>query len=75
MQGRNYGQETEHVKLGHVKIDLTHFRAYFRVHCQIPVSTGVGVFVGTPWCVLHRHPELSWAFPWSSSCTLPCAFS
>ena len=31
---------------------------------KLPVSTVVGVFVGTPWCVLHRSPQLSWGFPW-----------
>ena len=38
---------------------------------KFPVSTPVGVFAGTPWCVLLRNPQL----PWTSSCTLPCAFS
>ena len=38
---------------------------------KFPVSTVVGVFVGTPWRVLHRSPQLSWAFPWTSSCRSP----
>ena len=42
---------------------------------KFPVSALVGVFVGTPRCVLHSNPQLSWAFQWTSSCTLPCAFS
>ena len=29
------GQETKHVKIGHVKIDRAHFRVHFRVHWTI----------------------------------------
>ena len=31
----NFGQETKHVKIGHVKIDRAHFRAHFREHWKI----------------------------------------
>ena len=30
-----YGQETKHVKIGHVKIDRAHFRVHFREHWKI----------------------------------------
>ena len=60
MGANNIGQETKRVKIGHVKIDRAHFRVYFRDTGKFPVSTGkcpvstlVGVFVGTLWCVLH----------------------
>ena len=50
----SFGQETKHVKRGHAKIDRAHFRVHFCEHWKFPVSTLVGVFVGTFWCVLHR---------------------
>ena len=39
------GQETEHVKIGHVKTDQAHFRVHFREHWKLPVSTLVGVLI------------------------------
>ena len=57
------------------KTDRAHFRVHFRERCQIPGSALVRVFVGTLWCVLQRKPKPSWAFPWTSWCTLPYAFS
>ena len=30
-----FGQETKHVKIGHVKIDRAHFRVHFREHWKI----------------------------------------
>ena len=39
------GQETEHVKIGHVKIDRAHFRV---VHCQISREHCCGNLRGDP---------------------------
>ena len=66
---RNDGQETEHMRIECVKTDRAHFRVHFVCSVKFPVSTVMGVFVGTPWCTLHRVPQLSWAFPWTSACT------
>ena len=77
------GQETKHVKTGHVKIDRAHFRVHFREHWKISrehwkISRehSRGSLRGDPLVrFTQTKPQPSWAFPWTSSCTLPCAFS
>ena len=77
-----FGQETKHVKIGHVKIDRAHFRVHFREHWKISrehwkISRehSRGSLRGDPLvCFTQKKPQPSWAFPWTSSCTLPCAF-
>ena len=77
------GQETKHVKMGHVKIDRAHFRVHVREHWkisrehwQISREHSRGSLRGDPLvCFTQKKPQPSWAFPWTPLCTLPCAFS
>ena len=70
------GQETEHVKIGHVKIDRAHFRVHFREHWKISCEHSHGSLRGDPLVrFTQTKPQPSWAFPWTSSWTLLCAFS
>ena len=79
----NSGQETKHVKIGHVKIDRAHFRVHFcehwkisRDHWKISREHSRGSLRGDPLVrFTQTKPQPSWAFPWTSSCTLPCSFS
>ena len=48
------GQETKHVKVGHVKIDRAHFRVHFREHWEISREHSRGSLRGTHCCVLNR---------------------
>ena len=76
-------QETKHVKIGHVKIDRAHFRVHFREHWKISREHwkfsrehSRGSFRGDPLaCFTQKKPQPSWAFSWTSSCTLSWAFS
>ena len=71
-----FGQETEHVKIGHVKIDRAHFRVHFREHWKITREHSRGSLRGDPLVrFAQRKPQPSWTFPWTSSCTLSWAFS
>ena len=77
------GQETKHVKIGHVKIDRAHFRVHFREHWKISrehwkfyCEHSRGSVRGDPLVrFTQTKPQPSWAFPWTSSCTLSWAFS
>ena len=77
------GQETKHVKIGHVNIDQAHFRVHFREHWKISrehwkVSRehSRGSLRGDPLArFTQTEPQPSWALLWIFSCTLPCAFS
>ena len=42
------GQETKHVKIGHVKIDRAHFRVHFREHWKISREHSRGSLRGDP---------------------------
>ena len=82
MVSRDFGQETKHVKIGHVKIDRAHFRVHFREHWKISCEHWFsrehsrGSFRGDPLvCFTQKKPQPSWAFSWTSSCTLLWAFS
>ena len=78
-----FGQETKHVKIGHVKIDRAHFRVHFREHWKISREHwkfsrehSRGSFRGDPLlCFTQKKPQPSWAFSWAFSCTLSWAFS
>ena len=75
-------QETKHVKIGHVTIDRAHFRVHFREHWKISrehwkISSvhSRGSLRGHPLVrFTQKKPQPSWAFPWTSSCTLSWAF-
>ena len=79
----SFSQETKHVKIGHVKIDRAHFRVHFREHWKISrehwkISRehSRGSLRGHSLVSFtQKKPQPSWAFPWTSSCTLSWAFS
>ena len=54
------------MKIGHARIDRAHFRVHVVCTVTFPVGTVVPVLRWTPWCVLDRNSQLSWAFPWIS---------
>ena len=68
------------MKIGHVKIDRAHF-VYISVntgkfpvheHWKISREHSRGSLRGDPLVrFTQTKPQPSWAFPWTSSCTLP----
>ena len=73
---QTHGQETKHVKTGHVKIDRAHFRVHFRDHWKNSREHSRGSLRGDPLVrFTQKKPQPSWAFPWPSSCTFSGALS